>query len=143
MVGGRQGCRFQDGLRRAMLATDLQPDRILELGYAFRKAKVLLSAVELGLFTALADGPLDCDALTGRVRIDRRGARDFFDALVALGLLERDGADRYSNTSEADHYLDARKPSYIGGDLAHLNERMYSSWNGLTAALRTGKPQNG
>jgi hypothetical protein len=126
-----------------MLATNMQPDRILELGYAFRKAKVLLSAVELELFTALADDPLDCDALKQRVGIDQRGARDFFDALVALGLLERDDAGRYGNTPEAQYYLDAGKPSYIGGDLAHLNARMYQSWSGLTAALKTGKPQNG
>src|SRR6266567_2087543 len=126
-----------------MPVTNMQPDRLLELGYAFRKAKVLLSAVELELFTRLAEGPLDCDALKERVGIDRRGARDFFDALVALGLLERDDAGRYSNTPEVHHYLDARKPSYIGGDLAHLNERMYQSWSGLTAALKTGKPQNG
>jgi hypothetical protein len=123
--------------------TNMQPDPILELGYAFRKAKVLLSAVELKLFTALAEGPLDRDALQERVCIEQRGARDFFDALVALGLLERDDAGRYSNTPESHHYLDAGKPSYIGGDLAHLNERMYPSWGGLTAALKTGKPQNG
>jgi O-methyltransferase domain/Dimerisation domain len=126
-----------------MLATNVQPDGILELGYAFRKAKVLLSAVELEIFTVLAEGPLDCDALQERIGIDPRGARDFFDALVALGLLERDGAGCYSNTPETHSYLDARKPSYIGGDLAHLNERMYRNWSELTAALRTGKPQNG
>jgi hypothetical protein len=143
MVGGRQGGRLQNGLRRAMPATDIQPDRLLELGYAFRKAKVVLSAVELELFTILAQGPLDCDALRHRAGIDPRGARDFFDALVALSLLERDAAGRYSNAPEVEYYLDARKPSYIGGDLAHLNERMYQSWNGLTAALKTGKPQNG
>jgi hypothetical protein len=126
-----------------MLATGIRPDRILELGYAFRKAKVLLSAVELGIFTVLAEGPLDCETLRQRAGIDQRGARDFFDALLALGLLERDDAGRYSNTPETGCYLDAHKPSYIGGDLAHLNERMYASWNGLSAALRTGKPQSG
>jgi hypothetical protein len=126
-----------------MLATDMQPDRILELGYAFRNSKVLLSAVALGLFTALGEGPLDCGALKQRVGIDPRGALDFFDALVALGLLERDNAGRYSNTPETDCYLDARKSSYIGGDLAHVNEHMYPGWNGLTEALRTGQPQHG
>jgi hypothetical protein len=126
-----------------MLATNIQPDRILELGYAFRMAKVLLSAVELEVFTTLAEGPLDCGALKTRLGIDERGARDFFDALVSLGLLERDDAGRYSNAPESDCYLDAGKPSYIGGDLAHLNERMYPSWNGLTSALITGKPQGG
>src|SRR5436305_6516589 len=126
-----------------MLATNTKPDRILELGYAFRMAKVLLSAVELELFTALAEHPLDCEALSTRIGIHERGARDFFDALVSLGLLERDGTGRYSNGREADCYLDARKPSYIGGDLAHLNERMYPNWIGLTSALRTGKPPGG
>lgn len=118
------------------------PDRIMELGFAFRGAKALLSAVELEIFTALAEGPLDLDTLRKRVRISERGARDFFDALVALGLLERSEDGRYRNTPEADLYLDSRKPTYIGGELHLLNTRMYPHWNLLTPALRTGKPQN-
>ena len=55
---------------------------ILELGYAFRGAKALMSAVELGVFTALAEGPLDGGALRQRLGLAERGARDFFDALV-------------------------------------------------------------
>jgi two-component system sensor histidine kinase ChvG len=54
------------------------PDRILKLGHTFRAAKTLLSAVELGVFTALADGPLDLQAASKRVGIHERGARDFF-----------------------------------------------------------------
>jgi hypothetical protein len=61
--------------------------QITELAQSFERAKVLLAAVELDLFTALADGPLDRDDLRKRIAIDERGARDFFDALVALGLL--------------------------------------------------------
>jgi hypothetical protein len=60
------------------------PDRIVKLGLAFRGAKTLLSAAELGVFTALAEGPLDLDTLSKQVGIHERGARDFFDALVAL-----------------------------------------------------------
>jgi hypothetical protein len=56
----------------------------LELGYAFRGAKVLMSAVELGVFTVLMDAPLTCNDLRKRVGVAERGARDFFDALVAL-----------------------------------------------------------
>jgi predicted ArsR family transcriptional regulator len=63
------------------------PDRIVQLGLAFRGAKTLLSAAELGVFTALAEGPLDLDTLAQQVGIHERGARDFFDALVALGML--------------------------------------------------------
>ncbi len=118
------------------------PDRILELGYRFRGAKVLLSAVELDVFTALAAGPLDLQSLTRKIDIAERGARDFFDALVALGVLQRDEEGRYSNDREVDCYLDRRKPTYLGGDLAHASERMYPHWQHLTAALRTGKPQS-
>jgi hypothetical protein len=118
------------------------PDRIVELGFAFRAAKTLLSAVELGVFTILSRSPLGIDDLRTEIGIAERGARDFFDALVPLKLLERDGSGRYRNTPETDRYLDARKTTYIGGDLVHLNARGYPHWHYLTQALRTGAPQS-
>jgi hypothetical protein len=126
-----------------MDAAAIGAGRIVELGYSFRGAKILLSAVELGVFTALAEGPLVCEELRKKLGIAERGARDFFDALVSLDLLERDGDGRYRNTPETEVYLDRRKPTYIGGDLEHLNERMYPHWHALTPALKTGKPQSG
>jgi hypothetical protein len=116
---------------------------ILELGYAFRGAKALMSAVELGVFTTLAEGALDGEALRRRLDLAERGARDFFDALVALGLLRRDGAGRYANAPAADLYLDIRKESYVGGLFENLNAREYPLWATLTEALRTGRPQTG
>jgi SAM-dependent methyltransferase len=70
-----------------------------------------------------------------------RSARDFLDALVSLGMLERDG-DRYANTPETDLFLDRTKPSYVGGVLEMANARLYPFWGSLTEALRTGQPQN-
>jgi O-methyltransferase domain/Dimerisation domain len=119
------------------------PDRIVKLGLAFRAAKALLSAVELDVFTALAEGPLGLDPLRTRLGIDQRGARDFFDALVALGMLERDQRGRYGNTPETDLYLDRQKPTYIGGELVHFSTYVYPHWDLLTPALRTGEPQSG
>lgn len=118
------------------------PDRIVKLGYAHRESKVLLSAVELGVFTALAEGPLGLDALRNKIGVDQRGARDFFDALLAIGLLARDDAGRYANTPETAIYLDRRKPTYVGGELEFLAQ-LYAHWNSLTPALRTGHPQSG
>jgi SAM-dependent methyltransferase len=126
-----------------MDAAAVAPDRIVQLGLAFRAAKTLLSAAELGVFTALAEKPLDLDTLRKQIGIDERGARDFFDALVALGMLERDDYGRYANTPETALYLDRKKPTYIGGELEHFNAYVYPHWNLLTAALRTGKPQSG
>jgi hypothetical protein len=133
--------RSVDGSRRETTKAEPSADAILQLGSAYRGAKVLLSAVELDVFTVLAASPLDAEALRARVDVHERAARDFFDALVALGMLERhDGI--YSNTPAADRYLDRRKPSYIGGFLEMSNSRLYANWGCLTQALQTGRPQN-
>src|SRR5262245_44678123 len=120
----------------------LTADRILGLGEAFRCSKVLLSAVELNVFTALAGGPLDLETLRDRIGIDARGARDFLDSLVALGLLARQTDGHYGNAADTDLYLDRNKPSYVGGTLESAITRTYATWGALTAALRSGKPQN-
>jgi O-methyltransferase domain/Dimerisation domain len=123
------------------MTSDRTPDRILQLGLGFWGPKTLLSAVELGVFTELARGPADLAALTTRLGLHPRSARDFLDTLVALGMLERNG-DQYANTPETDHFLDRAKPSYIGGMLEMTNARLYGFWGGLTEALRTGQQQN-
>lgn len=125
----------------APAAGPVAPDGIMQLGLAFWGSKVLLSAIELGLFTALADGPLALDELTERLGLHDRSARDFFDALVALGMLERSDAG-YANTANTDVFLDRAKPSYIGGILEMANTRLYGFWGSLTQALQTGDLQN-
>jgi len=116
------------------------PEAILQVGMGFWASKTLLSAVEMELFTELAKHPEDLETLSGRLGLHPRSARDFLDALVALGFLERhDGV--YANTPSTDLFLDKRKHSYIGGILEMANQRLFISWSKLTAALRTGQPQ--
>jgi hypothetical protein len=117
------------------------PDKILQIGLGFWATKTLLSAVEMEVFTELAKHPENLETLQGRLGLHPRGARDFLDALVALGFLQRqDGV--YSNTPETDFFLDKRKPSYIGGVFEMANNRLYLFWGSLSEALRTGLPQN-
>src|SRR5215211_1886070 len=104
---------------------DVTPDAILQLGFAFWGSKTLLSAVELGVFSELAAaGSLDGDALRERLGLHPRSATDFFDALVALGMLERQDG-RYTNTPSTGLFLDRAKPSYMGGILEMANARLY------------------
>jgi hypothetical protein len=117
------------------------PESILQVGLGFWPSKVLLSAVEMELFTHLAQGPQSLNTVQGRMGLHPRAARDFLDALVALGFLERAGGE-YSNTPATDLFLDKHKPSYIGGMLEMANQRLYGHWNHLTEAVRTGLPQN-
>jgi hypothetical protein len=124
-----------------MIST-VTPDRIMELGLGFWASKTLLSAVELGVFTELAGGPLDAQTLGGRLGLHPRGLPDFLDSLVSLRMLERDNAGRYANTPETDAFLDRTKPAYIGGMLEMAGARLYPFWGSLTEALRSGRPQN-
>jgi hypothetical protein len=117
------------------------PEKLLAIGLSFWNAKTLLSAVELGVFDALAGGPADLATLTRKLGLHTRSARDFLDALVAMKLLERnDGA--YSNTAETDLFLVRARPGYVGGLLEMANARLYASWGNLTEALRTGQRQS-
>ncbi|MFV2087922.1 methyltransferase [Micromonospora sp. LOL_021] len=111
----------------------------LDLGTAFCSAKVLLSALEVDLFSELAAGPATAEEVQAKVGLHPRGARHFLDALVVLGLLER-SAGRYHNGAYAGRYL-VRGPEYAGGFLDGANHVLYPAWGGLTAALRTGRPQ--
>ena len=121
--------------------TEPRPDQILQVGTGFWASKILLSAVELELFTELAKHPKTLPELSARLGLHARSARDFLDALLALGFLERrDGT--YYNTPATDLFLDKRKASYMGGILEMANNRLYSHWGHLTTALRTGEPQN-
>lgn len=113
----------------------------MQIGLGFWASKALLSAVEMGVFTELAHGPEDFSTLAGRLGLHPRAARDFLDALVALGFLHRTEG-HYCNAPDADLFLDRNKPSYIGGILEMANARLYGFWNHLTEALRTGQQQN-
>ncbi len=123
----------------------LTPSRIMEVGMAFWPAKVLLSAVELGLFTTLGNGSMTGVELEKTLNLHCRANPDFFDTLVALRFLERDGdgpEGRYRNTEETAAFLNKESPAYIGGFLEMANARLYPFWGELTEALQTGKPQN-
>ena len=123
----------------------LDPGHIMQVGMGFWPSKTLLSAVELGLFTALGDETLTGAELAASLELRSRAVYDFLDGLVALGLLERQGlgeAARYHNTPETAAFLDANSPQYVGGILEMANARLYRFWDGLTEALQTGEPQN-
>jgi hypothetical protein len=123
-------------------SADVTPAAIMELGFAFWGSKTLLSAIELGVFSELADaGSLDGDALRERLGLHARSATDFFDSLVALGMLEREDG-RYTNAPSTELFLDRAKPSYVGGILEMANARLYGFWGSLTEGLKTGAPQN-
>ena len=127
------------------MSNSLDPTPILQTAFGFWNSKVLLTAVEMGLFTKLGKRRLTGSELGAELQLHPRGIADFFDALVAMKFLEREGEGahaKYFNTPEGELFLDETSPRYIGGILTMLNARLFKFWNDLPEALRTGKPQN-
>jgi hypothetical protein len=118
---------------------------ILQTAFSFWGSKVLLTAVEFGVFTELGRKKLTGAELGKTLGLHPRGIADFFDALVAMKFLEREGDGpnaKYFNTPAGALYLDRTSPRYVGGILEMLNARLFRFWHDLPEALRTGKAQN-
>ncbi|MGY3520314.1 methyltransferase [Micromonospora sp. PTRAS2] len=120
--------------------TDAQS--LLRLNTAYFKAKVLQSAVELDLFGLLASGPATASEIFDRLRLASRLSTDFLDALVGLGLLEREDG-RYCNSELSSRYLVPTHPDYLGGSIAQHSRLHFHAWGKLTEALRDGKATSG
>jgi hypothetical protein len=117
------------------------PQKILEQGMAFWSSRVVLTAVEFGVFTELAKGPRSAPELMERFGWHPRATGPFLDALVSMGLLRRDRAGLYSNSRQAGLFLVRGRPSYIGGLMELSSKRLYDLWSGLGDLLRTGRPE--
>ncbi|MPR36850.1 methyltransferase [Salmonirosea aquatica] len=123
----------------------ISPDHIMKIGMGFWASKTLLTAVKMDLFTKLGEDSLSREELQQSLGLHPRSSADFFDALVSLGLLHRNGKDweeKYCNTLETSIFLVRTSPAYVGGILEMANDRMYGFWGNLEEGLRTGQPQN-
>ncbi len=116
-------------------------ENLLKVATGFWAPRTLLSAVELGLFTELARRPGDVADIRKRLGLHPRAARDFLDALTALGFLKRENGT-YHNTPETEQFLNEDNSPYLGEFLRLMGEHIYPSWGGLTESLRTGRRQS-
>lgn len=114
----------------------VSPDPIFRLATGFMAAKHLFAASELGLFEALADSPTTIDGLAARTGLTRRAARISADAMVALGLLGRDG-DTYRNRPVAA-FLSGSGPADLRPLLSMWDRISYPAWQELAGTLARG-----
>ena len=123
----------------------MNPKKMFELAFGFMSSKTFLTAVKLEVFTFIGEKKLSAEEIRAKTKIDKTCIFDFLDTLHALGLLNREGLRNdalYSNTPETNVFLDKSKPSYLGGLLEMMNDRLYPYWNELEEAIKTGKKQN-
>lgn len=127
------------------MSTTLDPEHILQIGMGFMASKTLLSAVEFEVFSVIGSGSATAKELEPAIGLHGRSSLDFLDALVSLGLLERDSSGptaSYRNTPDTAVFLDKASPAYLGGILEMASSRLYRFWADLSEALQTGRPQN-
>jgi SAM-dependent methyltransferase len=108
----------------------------------FMDSQVLLMAEEVGVFRALAQGPLSAQQVAAATGLPLDPAERLLDALAAMDLLQRrDGA--FTNRPELVEHLVPGGPQYLGGMFRYLRESLYPLWQHFGAALCEGIPQWG
>ncbi len=109
---------------------------IREAVMAFRKSRILLTAYELDVFTFIGKKSYSSEDISGALNLDNNAAERLLNALVALGLLEKNTRN-FSNSEDSYRLLSKDSPAYIGG-LMHSNH-LWNTWSHLTEVVKTGQ----
>lgn len=105
------------------------------LASSFQQSRILLTAVELKIFTVLDKHLLTSKEVAEKINTDWRATDRLMNALCAMRLLKKINGKFY-NTESASQFLVENKPNFMGG-LFHTNE-LWKSWSTLTEAVRKG-----
>ena len=118
--------------------TGPSPELYFDTIFAYQRSAALKSALELGVFTAIGDGPQAATAIAGVCGVPPRGIRILCDYLTTLGFLTKAG-DRYQLTQDSAVFLDRRSPAYLGGTAEFLySPRLVDYLHRLTDTIRRG-----
>jgi ubiquinone/menaquinone biosynthesis C-methylase UbiE len=111
-----------------------KPEDVLQIARQFMESRILLSAVELNIFTLLDERPSTAPDLARRLHADLRGLTILLDALAAMGLISKQ-EDTYISTTAAAPYLTEQSPQSVLPMLHHL-VHLWESWSSLTSKIK-------
>ena len=117
-------------------AAQSRPDtvRLQRISKAFWESAALMSAVELKVFTAIANGADSIEGVAQAVGIEPVNSERLLTVLTAMTLIERNG-DRFSNAPDVDRFLVEGKPTYAGPWMLFGKPR-WEGWGRLTEHLK-------
>ncbi len=113
----------------------LKPEDIRALANSFQQSRILLSAIELGLFTVLDKHMLHSKDVAQKINADERATDRLMNALVALGFL-RKVHGKFYNSENASQYLVKGKPEFMGGLFHSIG--LWTTWSSLTESVIAG-----
>lgn len=113
------------------------PELLLQMSFSFTPSRVLSTALQLRVFSHMADGQHTAAEIAKAAEADERAMRMLLDALVGLQLLSK-SREGYQLSPLAEKYLVRSSPTYVGTMME--TERMWNTWGHLTEVVRTGKP---
>jgi 2-polyprenyl-3-methyl-5-hydroxy-6-metoxy-1,4-benzoquinol methylase len=114
------------------------PLKIFETARAYQLTYILRAAVELDLFTAMAQGSHTVAELARACQASERGVRILCDSLTVMELLGKAG-NAYSLTPDSAFFLDSRSPAYLGKAFKFmLHPRNLGNMQGLAETVRRG-----
>lgn len=117
---------------------ELNPEKIFEMSFAFQASRVLVTGVDLEVFTHISNGHNKVVDIAKSANADPRGMEMLLNSLTALNLLIK-GNGVYDNTLVAEKFLVKGIPSYFGDFVQHVN-LLWEPWRNLTEVVKTGKP---
>jgi predicted O-methyltransferase YrrM len=110
---------------------------LMSLAGGHVEARIVQTAVELKIFDALRDAPRTAASLAHQFNLDAPATELLLNALAALKLIQKK-AEEFSLANIAEQYLVSSAPRYVGG-MIHFDASLWSCWEKLEQALRTGK----
>jgi ubiquinone/menaquinone biosynthesis C-methylase UbiE len=117
----------------------LTPAHIFEVLNAYQQSEALSTALDLGLFTAVAEGARTVSELASKCQSSERGIRILSDYLTILGFLTK-SPDGYGLSPESALFLDRNSRAYVGNvkDFLH-NPALKRTFENLPEIVRTGR----
>ena len=123
------------GINLKMKNDNLSKKIIMDMARGFQKSRILLTAVELEIFTVLGTSGKTADQVAEEIAADARATDRILNALTAIGFTEKTG-NSFSNSPVSEKYLDQKSPEYIWRLKHSVNQ--WNSWSTLTQAVKKG-----
>src|SRR5690242_9933598 len=114
------------------------PDLFFDVLTAYQKTAALKAAIDLNLFTSLADSPATAAHIAKTCNAAERGVRILSDYLTVQGFLQKSG-DKYSLTLDSAVFLSRKSPGYAGAAVDFLlSDHLTTAFKHLTDSVRRG-----